>query len=1437
MGTPAARVGDPIAHSNAMTGLLIGAALGAALAVATVATGGLAAVAAGALIAGGVAGGALAGEYIGAASMGPPTGALSLGSPNVFINSQPAAMATLALGVCAKESGAPQPVAMGAATVYINGMPAARQGDKLVCSAVILKGSHNVFVDDATQQTLALEPEVPAWLETTLQVVVIGAAVVGFGAAIAAVGVGMATAGLVGGLVGGALGGKGGRALGEALGLSEAQTRALETAGGLLGGVVGGAAATRAVQGVRNTTGLGRNANNQPTPRSDKVCTSGCPISMHTGEELLSSEDFVWDGPLPLVWRRFYRTAQSGIDLQLGHGWVTPVDEWVEAGDDGTLVFHDQEGRRIVLPLPDDGGQGRHAAEQITVERRGDELCIVPERGPQRLFRLGPGRCRLQAWREAGHRIDIAGDREGRPVALHASWGRSLLIDRAGHRIAAIVPAETTPAGLVPTDEPLVRYRYSTRGDLTRVLDALGAGERYAYAGHVLRRRTLASGFSFHFAWDQPGPQGRCVRNWGDDGIHDFHFEWNDTDGASRATDSCGGVSTWWHDAAGRLLRLRSAEGLCERFGYDAQGLLVEHAGPGDAVRRYAYDADGRLVRQTDALGQVHHITHDAQGRLAEVRDPLGHAWQWQWDDQGRLTLARDPLGGETRYRYNPQGLLAEVHNPLGQVRTLWWDEQAHLIAELGHDGVRRRYTWDDSHRLRSVVTQDDRRHEFEWDAVGRPTVLRAPDGGRTQLRWNVMGLLTQWRDANGHATEFRYADRLRQPSERIDPLGRVLRYHYDSEHRLVGLTNPKGERLRLVLDLDARVVEQVGFDGRSRRYQYDAGGHLALIVERTPDGMQPVRQTRFERDLLGRLTTRTAADGQLFHYHYDPLGRLLQARREGARLGEAAHEVLVAYDALGRLISEQQDGLLLTHELDAVGRRTGTRLPDGQALRYSWDPQGRLAELELDGQPLTRHRWDAHGQEVGRQQGALHTEFDWDPAGRLQSQRTATQDGTQLLGRRYHHDAGGRLLELDDLRQGAMRFVYDPADQLRAVLGATPEQFVHDPAGNLLDGDAGAAPAAPGDRLALWGDRHFRHDSAGNRIEERGGKGGHRRRRYVYDAEHRLSSVHGPEGSSHYRYDALGRRVAKLTPHGETHFVWDGPTLVGELRLARPDAAANAAQYDAGAPGAPPPGATQRWYVYEPGSFRPLAFVQRRAGATAATEAVPRAEVYHYHLDHLGTPRELTAADGRLVWSARYRAWGALALADVDEVDNPLRFQGQYHDAETGLHYNFHRFYDPDTGRYIHQDPIGLAGGENPYAYGPDPLGWTDPLGLAGDPAQSTHITYEGIKNGKPYIGYASKPGLGQTAESVLAYRYPNTSNFDVAPRPVFVGDGLEGKAVARGLEQRLFEQRGGLQGTSNLQNPVGENNPNRGRYLAAADKHLAGPNPAAGRRGTGTC
>ncbi|KVC61635.1 hypothetical protein WI72_12130 [Burkholderia ubonensis] len=152
--------------------------------------------------------------------------------------------------------------------------------------------------------------------------------------------------------------------------------------------------------------------------------------------------------------------------------------------------------------------------------------------------------------------------------------------------------------------------------------------------------------------------------------------------------------------------------------------------------------------------------------------------------------------------------------------------------------------------------------------------------------------------------------------------------------------------------------------------------------------------------------------------------------------------------------------------------------------------------------------------------------------------------------------------------------------------------------------------------------------------------------------------------------------------------------------------------------------------YLHEPGTFVPLARLDETLveaafiatgtdGRFVQVSAKTRHATLFYQNNHLGTPQELLDESGKVVWLGRYRAWGAektvwQAQPERHEAGNPIRFQGQYHDDETGLHYNRHRYYDPQSGRFVSKDPIGLAGGLNAFQYAPNPAGWIDPLGLA---------------------------------------------------------------------------------------------------------------------------
>ncbi len=250
---------------------------------------------------------------------------------------------------------------------------------------------------------------------------------------------------------------------------------------------------------------------------------------------------------------------------------------------------------------------------------------------------------------------------------------------------------------------------------------------------------------------------------------------------------------------------------------------------------------------------------------------------------------------------------------------------------------------------------------------------------------------------------------------------------------------------------------------------------------------------------------------------------------------------------------------------------------------------------------------------------------------------------------------------------------------------GPNPEVFIHDSAGNLL-ADSPATPQgqqATGNRLNLFGDAHFSYDAYGNRSQQARGKQGALKTLYQYNALNQLTAIAVNGVITQYTYDPLGRRISKRSANKSCEFLWLGDQLLAEQSLD-----ATGAQLSANT------------YLFISNSFEPIAFVQNDG-------------IYYYHLDHLGTPQEITNQNGELVWAVSYKAYGNLAVAFKAEVENNLRFAGQYFDEESGLHYNRFRYYDPACGRFINQDPIGLLGGVNNYQYVANPLRFVDPFGL----------------------------------------------------------------------------------------------------------------------------
>ncbi|VAE43925.1 Rhs family protein [Enterobacter hormaechei] len=454
-----------------------------------------------------------------------------------------------------------------------------------------------------------------------------------------------------------------------------------------------------------------------------------------------------------------------------------------------------------------------------------------------------------------------------------------------------------------------------------------------------------------------------------------------------------------------------------------------------------------------------------------------------------------------------------------------------------------------------------------------------------------------------------------------------------------------------------------------------------------------------------------------LFHanrHFRDPSGQITRIRprirrtptAEDVALGIESDEIAYRHDAAGRVLSESGINGAVGYEWDALSNLTGLTLPGGQKLAWLHYGSGHVSAIRFGQQLVTEFTRDRLHREVRRIQGAREQLRQYDSLGRRTLQRSelstdVTLPEQALLERLYRYTARGELSGVSDTLRGEVDYGYDAEGRLlkhyEARQGHSRAQFSYDAADNLAASDA-AAPVTD-NRLQHWQALFMKYDHWGNLVSRRNGL---YEQHYAYDAENRLVSARGtgPEGrfEARYHYDALGRRTRKIvtTTHGttDTRFLWQGYRLLQE-------------QQESG---------LCSTYLYDPNeAWSPLARVDHLRDQSSG-------EIYWFNTDLNGAPLEVTDERSAVRWSGQYGSFGEVRhqsegfsrlVNRTAMAHQPLRYAGQYADGETGLHYNLFRYYDPQVGRFIVQDPIGLNGGWNLYQYAPNPLGWIDPLSL----------------------------------------------------------------------------------------------------------------------------
>ncbi|MEU1013899.1 DUF6531 domain-containing protein, partial [Streptomyces sp. NPDC005890] len=1037
-----------------------------------------------------------------------------------------------------------------------------------------------------------------------------------------------------------------------------------------------------------------------PSRESDAVYSGGTdPIDLATGRMYLPQTDVTLPGTLPLV---LARRVESGYHLGrwFGPSWSSTLDQRLEIDAEG-IVYVTEDGLLLSYPHPAPGLPTLPShGPRLPLDRVDGGYTITdPRTHHTRHFAdQGFGLAVLEQIDDRnGNWITFEYDGAGVPSAVVHSGGYRLRIESADGRITGLYLAGGSEDG---SDLQLIRYGY-TQENVTEVRNSSGLPLRFTYdeRGRVTSW-TDTNGHAYTYAYDD---RDRCIAQGGAEGHMSLRLSYGARDPetglhTTEAVNGEGAVRRYFVNDLHQIVAMVDPAGHTRSFTRDRFHRLLSET---DAVGRTTsrrYDDMGNVTEIVRPDGRRTTLSYDARGLLTRIVRPDGSSLRQEFDARGNLTSVADSAGGRTFFTYDERGHVSAMRDQYGRVTTIRCDA-AGLPAEVrDHAGNVMRYRRDAFGRVTAITDPFDATGEMEWSVEGHVTRRRNPDGTEESWTYDGEGNCLTHTNTVGGVTRFEYGpfDLL---TARVEPDGSRYEFAYDDELRLTRVTNPQGRTWSYEYDAVGRLSTETDFGGRAIRYAYDAAGAL---VSRTNALGQVVS---FEHNELGQIV-RKSVDGEVMTYTYDFTDEIAHA-------GNGHAELTLLRDRHGRLVSERINGREVAYRYDEFGNLTARTTPSGAVSTWDYDAGGKPCRLTADGRVIALE-YDRTGREVSRRIGeSLTVSRSFDAMNRLVSQ-AVDHSRRRIQARTYAYRADGSLTKVDDQLNGVRHYELDPAGRTTRVTGdGWAESYAYDRLGNQTAadwpgrqyGDDGCGERAyQGADLVRAGRIRYEHDAAGRVVLRQRTRLSRKPDtwRYSWDAEDRLTRVVTPDGTVwRYLYDPLGRRIGKqrIAENGvdvleQVDFAWDGTSLCEQTT----------SWADSG------DSVTLTWHLH---GVEAVAQSERRTMAAASQEEID-ARFFAIVSDLSGTPCELIDESGDIAWRAQATNWGKLSWSVRSRAYTPLRFPGQYFDPETGLHYNYLRYYDPEIGHYVSQDPLGLAPAANPVSYVDRPSVSCDPLGLA---------------------------------------------------------------------------------------------------------------------------
>ena len=739
-----------------------------------------------------------------------------------------------------------------------------------------------------------------------------------------------------------------------------------------------------------------------------------------------------------------------------------------------------------------------------------------------------------------------------------------------------------------------------------------------------------------------------------------------------RVTDPGGKVTTY-HGSGGLTEMVTDPAGHTVRYTYQ-DGRQVAFQDQNGHVTVREYDGQGRLLAETNPAGGRLSFSYDAAGNLVKINDSTDSAWLYRYDDRNKLVSITTPGGREKGIVYNEQGLIVEISGYDGTKTVFSHDSYGNITDVTDALGNVVSFNYDEYGYHKTAMTdQLGNSTVCQFDANGRPVQYIYPDGSEKSIGYDCCYPIMETdengrnmvieRDGNGNA--IRTFDQCGNASELgydvsgnpvyfRDELGRTTAYAYSEAGHLQQVTDPLGQRQ--LLDHDpAGNLTSLWVEGERRTFfNYDPNYQLISITD--PLGAR----VSVERDVLGRITAIHNARGNRINLAYDPDSLLTAKCWDGAEV--ASYE----YNRGGKITKVKDLTGSTSFAYDNLGRLEKISYPGGFILAYRYDGAGNLSAVTYPGDLNVEYAYDSRNRPVSISWNGQYVKFAYDAAGNIIAEEHS--NGTVS---RFAYDNVGRMVNLTH-GQGEALFI--------------DRSYIRDAAGNILE-ERGILPVSPirdsffhsgcngADQLQGRENGLFSYDADGNLVNAGEVWSG------SYDPENRLVELQRGDSSTTFAYNGLGQRVQVTDKSGTRNYYYN---LAGTLQFETDQR-----------------GEVVRFYLY--------------CGGRLIAAVEPDGKTLFYHFDQAGNTLALTGADGEVVAAYAYSPFG-LRTETGAAGDNPLTYSGCFgvmSEKRGSLYFMQHRSYDAELGRFLQKDPLGIEGGVNLYAYaGNNPLKYVDPAG-----------------------------------------------------------------------------------------------------------------------------